>query len=123
MDNHKALEILSRLADGIDPHTGEVFPAESPYQHSETVRALYRAINEMTVAVKREDRQKRLPGRAGESWTQSESDEMVARFEEGLGIAEIAKEHQRTRTAIESQLIKCGKIPIGDHRFHLHRRQ
>ena len=30
MKELKALEIIRALADGIDPHTGEVFPDDSP---------------------------------------------------------------------------------------------
>lgn len=47
MDRERAQIILSRLADGVDPRTGEVFPRTSPYQHAEVVRALYVAINDI----------------------------------------------------------------------------
>jgi|GEM_PF-2048357 len=40
-----ALLILQRLAEGIDPQTGEIFPADSPYQRPQTVRALDVAIS------------------------------------------------------------------------------
>lgn len=44
VDVLKTVEILRALANGIDPHTGEEFPAESPYQHPQTVRALFTAL-------------------------------------------------------------------------------
>lgn len=44
MDRNRMLAILATLADGIDPVTGEAFPAESPYQHPQTVRALCLAV-------------------------------------------------------------------------------
>lgn len=43
MEVVKALEIIRALADGIDPYTGEVYSANSPYQNAETVRALFTA--------------------------------------------------------------------------------
>ena len=45
MERDKALGILKALADGIDPATGEQFPAGSPYQYPDTVRALYQAVH------------------------------------------------------------------------------
>ena len=44
MDENKALDIIMKLADGVDPRTGETLPAESPYQHPETLRALFMAV-------------------------------------------------------------------------------
>jgi LmbE family N-acetylglucosaminyl deacetylase len=45
MEINKALEIIKALSEEIDPHTGEIFPPDTPYQHPDTVRALYKAID------------------------------------------------------------------------------
>ena len=47
MQKAAALKILQQLADGIDPHTGQIFGADSPYQHPDTVRALFLALREL----------------------------------------------------------------------------
>ena len=44
MDKWESLKILRQLADGIDPYTGETLPEHSPYQQTQTVRALFHAI-------------------------------------------------------------------------------
>ena len=44
MEKADALKIIQQLADGIDPHTGKAFGADSPYQHPDTVRALFVAL-------------------------------------------------------------------------------
>ena len=44
MEEQKALDIIMRLADGVNPKTGEPLPAESPYQDPETLRALFMAV-------------------------------------------------------------------------------
>src|SRR3979411_2326718 len=44
MEKAAALKILQQLADGTDPHTGKAFGADSPYQHPDTVRALFVAL-------------------------------------------------------------------------------
>ncbi|NLG77078.1 MAG: hypothetical protein GX535_12655, partial [Xanthomonadaceae bacterium] len=41
MDHTKALNIVSTLANGVNPLTGEVFASDSPYQSPEIVRALF----------------------------------------------------------------------------------
>jgi len=44
MERDNAVKILQILADGVDPATGEPFPASSPYQRADIVRALYAAM-------------------------------------------------------------------------------
>lgn len=111
MKELKALEIVRALADGIDPHTGEVFPADSPYQNAQTVRALFTAIAALEAAAKRKERKRNLPERAGSPWDDEESKLLIKRFDDGATINEIAREHKRTTGAIKSQLVKLDKIP------------
>ena len=44
MDESRTVAILSALAHGVNPSTGEVFGADSPYQQAEVVRALFAAL-------------------------------------------------------------------------------
>jgi len=108
----KALEIVRALADGTDPYTGEVYPAESPEQNAETVRALFTAIDALERAERREKRKRRkgLPERAGQPWDNEEDSVLIKRFEEDVGVKEMAVEHKRTEWAIRSRLEKLGKI-------------
>ena len=41
MDKILAVKVLTTLAQGIDPATGELFPEDSPYNRMETVRSLF----------------------------------------------------------------------------------
>jgi len=107
----KALEIVRALADGIDPYTGEVYGADSPYQNPKTVRALFSAINALEAAQKREKRKRALPDKAGKPWDDEESSLLIKKYGEGVAINELAVEHKRTKGAILSQLAKLGKIP------------
>lgn len=45
MDISRAKEIVSALAEGIDPTTGEILPEDSVYNKAEIVRALYAVLN------------------------------------------------------------------------------
>ena len=110
MEITKALGIIRTLADGIDPYTGEVYFATSPYQNPETVRALFTAINALEIAQKKEKRKRALPDRAGQPWDDEETSRLIKKFEDGVPINELAVEHKRTKGAIVSQLIKLGKV-------------
>src|SRR5262245_46966206 len=44
MNKEQTMRILNALANGIHPATGEKFGADSPYQHPDTVRALFEAL-------------------------------------------------------------------------------
>ncbi len=46
MDIIKAKEIVSALAEGIDPTTGELLPEKCVYNKGDIVRALYAVLNE-----------------------------------------------------------------------------
>lgn len=45
MDINKAKEILSALAEGVDPTTGEVLPEDSIYNNVNVIRAMYTILN------------------------------------------------------------------------------
>jgi len=43
MTRERTIRILSALANGVHPATGEKLAADGPYQHPDTVRALFEA--------------------------------------------------------------------------------
>jgi len=47
MNEARALSIVSTLANGVNPATGEIFPADSPYQSADVVRALFLVVRLM----------------------------------------------------------------------------
>lgn len=114
MDTDKSLEIIHALSNGIDPHTGEEYSADSPYQHPHTVRALFMAIEAMEQSKERakaaEARQKRFPVNAGKAWAEEEDQRLIFGFDAGKKIKQLAEEHKRTESSICSRLVKHGKI-------------
>lgn len=109
MNTNRALEIVNLLAEGIDPHTGEMFSGGA-YQHPDTVRALYKAKEALIRLENYEKRQKNLPDNAGISWSVEEENQLVAAFDAGTEIKELAETHKRTEGAIKSRLVRLGKI-------------
>jgi len=110
MEISKAIEIIKALSEGIDPYTGEIFPHDSPYQHPDTVKALFKAINALELMEERNRRQKSLPENAGKSWSEEEDKKLINQFDRGMSFKELSKDHKRTEGAIKSRLVKLGKI-------------
>ena len=104
------------LAQGIDPHTGESFPADSPYQHPDTVRALFQAVQAMADPASAHSRpasggaSSAAPENAGKPWSDAEDNALAAAFDTGRPIPELAQSHRRTRAAIKARLVRLGKI-------------
>lgn len=99
MDMARAKELLTALADGIDPFSGEVFPRDHICNHPEVVRALHQVLGSTKEI-------KKSPGapNAGKPWPQEELDKLVDEFHSGMKISAMAKEHGRSRGAIEAKL-------------------
>jgi hypothetical protein len=110
MDTAKSLEIIRALANGVDPHTGEEFSANSPYQHPQIIRALFVAIHALERVKKAGDRQRQPPDNAGKAWADEEDHRLVSAFDSGKTTKQLAEEHQRTEGSIRSRLVKHGKI-------------
>ena len=77
MEPDRAIEIVTKLADGVDPFTDEHFPSTSPYQQADTVRALHLALEGLG-KLKRSTARKTGPGRP---WTEDEEKELVRQYE------------------------------------------
>lgn len=113
MNDERALAILQALANGADPVSGTTFPAGSPYQHPDIVRALYHAIRALEAAPSKPKRPARnLPGNSGKPWSPGEDTQLVSAFDAGQSMEALAAAHDRTRFAIEARLAKLGKVPM-----------
>jgi len=120
MDLNKAKEIVQRLADGIDPITGEVYPPESLYNNPDVIRALMtvlNAVNMPTKAAKKtiEERQQDnldngRPKNAGLPWSDQQKKEVGHLFNQGKTVKELSLLFERTTGAIKSELTRQGLI-------------
>ena len=110
MQLQNALPIIRALADGVDPHTGAVFSDDTPYAEPKTLRALFSAVELMEREVDREKRRERLPANFGKPWTEDEDRTLVAEFDAGVPMPDMARKHARTHSSIRLRLEKLGKI-------------
>ncbi len=124
METAAALKILQQLADGTDPQNGKAFGADSPYQHPDTVRALFVALRMLdappTAAKSRAAAAgENAPSNSGKPWSDDEDKALATAFDTGKKILELATAHRRSRFAIEARLAKLGKIePPANLRGH-----
>ena len=109
MELQIAREIINVLAQGIHPVTGEAMPADSPYNEPPVIRALFtvsQALEQCDVPKGRRE----LPANAGKTWSGEEDDKLVAAFDAGQELKQMALELGRSRVAVEARLVKLGKI-------------
>jgi hypothetical protein len=109
MDEVKALGIISALANGVNPQTGEVFPEDSPYQSAVVVRALFVAARALQ-AQPNARRRSEAPANAGKPWSDKEDAELLQAFDRGVAIKELAQVHGRTPMGIQARLEKHKRV-------------
>jgi hypothetical protein len=126
MDEQQAMTIVSSLANGVHPVTGEIFADDSPYQSPVIVRALFVARLALETHLKGEacgpsadgarevqgSRPQRSGGgaNAGKPWNEEEDRQLLARFDASQSLAEIARAHGRTQNGVRARLEKHGRL-------------
>ena len=106
MDITRAKEIISTLAEGVDPTTGEVLPDNSVCNKGEVVRAFYAILNHLD----EKKSKKNLPANAGKPWTAEEDANLKTCFESGMSKKELCAEFERTSGSITSRLARLGLL-------------
>jgi hypothetical protein len=112
MDKSEGIKILKQLADGIDPYSGEGFPEDSPYQHPQTIRALFYAVTVLESMTEKDLRRGKDLTNAGKPWGRTEDAQLITDFDSSMSIEDLAHKHQRTIRAIEAGLSRLGKITL-----------
>jgi len=118
MEREQTLRILNALANGVHPATGEKFAADGPYQHPDTVRALFQAMRAVegggapvAAPAPAPERKPALPhSGSGSRWTPEEEQRLAVGFDAGRTVDELARAHGRSRAGIEARLVRLGKL-------------
>lgn len=104
----RAIYLLDRLYEGINPLTGERLPDTSPFQNSDIVRSLRLGIDSLKATLKRKERT--TFARTGQPWDSSEDARVCQEFDAALPFEKIAEGHMRSRGAILARLEKLGRV-------------
>ena len=104
MDINRAKEIISTLAEGVDPTTGEMLPNDSICNKGEIVRAFYAVLNHL------DDKKpkKNMPANAGKPWSTEEDTRLKSCYEAGMPRKELCATFERTSGSITSRLVRLG---------------
>jgi hypothetical protein len=118
MDDQQALAILSALANGAHPFTGESFAADSPYQAPDIIRALFTAQRALEARLTSDSQRLSSPesraitvtANAGKPWSSDEDKQLLASFDADTPLAELARQHARTVNGVRARLEKHGRL-------------
>ncbi|MFZ3194540.1 MAG: hypothetical protein WA154_15220 [Moraxellaceae bacterium] len=115
----QAREIVKKLANGIDPITGEKLPDSSLHNHAEIIRALFALLEhtkqpnhpKKTLEEKQLDNQREgRPKNAGLPWSEELRIDLITMFKQGMSINQMSVQLQRTQSAVSSELVKLRLI-------------
>jgi hypothetical protein len=109
MDSTAAISILTSLAAGHDPETGEVLSPSNPLQRPDTVRALYTALASLRRSLRSRTRDGGPP-RSGHPWSEDEEARLAEAFSAGTPISDLARDHGRSASAIHNRLVTLGLV-------------
>ena len=106
MDIARVKEIISALAEGVDPTTGEVLPDNSVCNKGEIVRAFYAVLNHL----EEKKPKKNMPTNAGKPWSTEEDVELKGCFEAGMSKKELSAKFERSTGSISSRLARLSLV-------------
>ena len=109
MELQEARTIIDTLAQGIHPVTGEVMPADSPYNEPPVIRALFAVSG--ALEGKEGGARRHAPPNTGKPWSAEEDAKLNAAFAAGADLKPLAQELGRSAFALEARLVKMGKLP------------
>lgn len=110
MEQADALDILKKLADGRDPDSDRILPPDSINQRPHVIRALFVAAEALEKAERYTRRRDTMPKKSGSPWSEDDDRRLLAAFDAGRPLQELAASHERTMMAIRARLIKYGRI-------------
>jgi hypothetical protein len=113
MEREDLLRHLSAWRDGIDPDSGTALAPDHPGQRTDFLRAVCAAIDAITSTPARA----RIPTQAGRAnagrpWSAAEDALLAQAHAAGMGVAELARAHERTPGAITARLVKLELIAL-----------
>jgi len=112
IDDVRAKKVLEALANGVHPVTGEVFPANSPYNHPEVIRALFFAVRSIHPVTpkkspeerRRENIQKGRPANSGLPWDDESRKYVASGYNSGVSVEVMASKLLRSTGSIIAEL-------------------
>ncbi len=105
MDLQRAKELLSGLADGVDPLTGEVLPEDHVCNKAEIIRAFHCVLKSLPGKTS-----KPQPENTGKPWDDADDAILCQMFDAGGGRKEMCAYFKRSEGSLAARLVRLGKI-------------
>ena len=102
---------LKSLVEGIDPVTGYAIPKSLVLHHATVIRALLCAVAVLDADEARVRRRARLPLNTGRPWRPADDARVLAAYQGGEPLVQIAAAHHRSLASVESRLERLGVLP------------
>ena len=112
MNIEEATKILTTLADGINPITGEILPTEDSCNQVEVVRALNMVLRVLTTP--REKTSKSTAENAGKPWSREDDEMLREMFHKNYSRKDICNYFGRSIGSITARLVRLGEIENRD---------
>lgn len=113
----EAKSIIEALAFGKNPLSGETLAEQSVFHYPQVIRALFVAVESLSPARNGHAPQPAVVAKpkpalanAGLKWTSEQETELLAAFDQGKEVKEIAVQMGRTRGSITARLVRLGRI-------------
>jgi DNA-binding NarL/FixJ family response regulator len=114
----EAKSIIEALAFGKDPLSGATLQEQSVFHYPQVIRALFIAADNLALARSDEAvlpaatarKPKPAQPNAGLKWTPEQEIELLAAFDQGAPVREIAGRMGRSRASITARLVRLGRI-------------
>lgn len=113
MEREELLRQLAAWRDGVDPATGAVLPPDHPAQRTDFLRVVCAAIDALAMmkeTVRMPPQARRA--NAGRPWSPSEDSLLAQAHAAGMGVAELARAHERTTGAITARLVRLELVAL-----------
>ncbi|MEZ5357550.1 MAG: hypothetical protein R3F48_01885 [Candidatus Zixiibacteriota bacterium] len=127
MELKQAKEIVTALANGVNPTTGEVLPPASPYNNPAIIRALFTVLKYVRgpkLTLEQRQQQNIAAGRAknyGLPWSEIDRASIAEKFKGGASVEQMSAHFERSKGAIVAELEQQGLITPEQKDSFLHR--
>lgn len=105
------IEVLTKLAEGVDPITGATLPPQAVTRHPYIVEALQEAAFQLGA---RPTSELERPINAGSAWSQTEDQHLATEIGSHMSLVDIAAKHERSPGAIIARTVRLGLFQTRD---------